>query len=128
MLAAADVGLVVQKKNVISFNMPSKIQVLLASGRAVVASVPNNGTAARAVKQSRGGVIVPPEDPQSLAKAILDLYTHPERVKTLGYNSRKFAVEQYSFEQALNQYESLFYSLCDEQPTIQATVVSKQEV
>ncbi|MEC4812510.1 MAG: glycosyltransferase family 4 protein [Scytonema sp. PMC 1069.18] len=128
MLAAADVGLVVQKKNVISFNMPSKIQVLLASGRAVVASVPDNGTAARAVKQSRGGVIVPPEDPQSLAKAILDLYNHPERVKTLGYNSRKFAVEQYSFEQALNQYESLFHSLCDEQPTIQPTVVSKQEV
>jgi colanic acid biosynthesis glycosyl transferase WcaI len=49
MLAAADVALVVQKQNVISFNMPSKIQVLLASGRALVASVPLNGTAAKAV-------------------------------------------------------------------------------
>ncbi len=43
MLAAADVGLVVQKHNVISFNLPSKIQVLLASGRALIASVPPNG-------------------------------------------------------------------------------------
>ncbi|GAB1538952.1 glycosyltransferase family 4 protein [Scytonema sp. NUACC21] len=128
MLAAADVGLVVQKKNVISFNMPSKIQVLLASGRALVASVPGNGTAARAIRQSGGGVIVPPEDPQALAQAILDLYKHPERVKTLGYNSRKFAVEQYSFEQALSQYESLFYSLTTEHSVIEPRVVSKQEV
>ncbi len=128
MLAAADVGLVVQKKNVISFNMPSKIQVLLASGRALIASVPKNGTAARAIKQSGGGVIVPPEDPQALANAILDLYQHPEKVKTLGYSSRKFAVEQYSFEQALSQYESLFYSLTEENSVIEPTIVSEQEV
>jgi colanic acid biosynthesis glycosyl transferase WcaI len=128
MLAAADVGLVVQKKNVISFNMPSKIQVLLASGRALVASVPDNGTAARAIRQSGGGVIVPPEDPQTLAMAILDLYQNPEKVKTLGYKSRQYAVEHYSFEQALNQYESLCYSLMPEPRAIHSPIVSKQEV
>ncbi|MBN3938945.1 MAG: WcaI family glycosyltransferase [Nostoc sp.] len=129
MLAAADVGLVVQKKNVVSFNMPSKIQVLLASGGALVASVPDNGTAARAIRQSGGGVIVPPEDPQALAMAILDLYQNPEKVKTLGYKSRQYAVEQYAFEQALNQYESLCYSLTAERRTIQSTgIVTKQEV
>lgn len=128
MLAAADVGLVVQKKNVISFNMPSKIQLLLASGSALVGSVPSHGTAAQAIKQSGGGVVVPPEDPQALAKAILDLYSHPEKVKTFGYKSRQFAVEEYAFEQALNQYESLFYSLMAQRPAIKPVVVSKQEV
>lgn len=128
MLAAADIGLVVQKKNVISFNMPSKIQVLLASGRALVASVPDNGTAARAVKQSGGGVIVPPEDPQALATAVLDLYQHPEKAKTLGYNSRKYANEQYAFEQALNHYEDLFYSVTADTQRVGTKVVSKQEV
>jgi colanic acid biosynthesis glycosyl transferase WcaI len=129
MLAAADVGLVVQKKNVVSFNMPSKIQVLLASGGALVASVPDNGTAARAIRQSGGGVIVPPEDPQALAMAILDLYKNPEKVKTLGYKSRQYAVEQYAFEQALNQYESLCYSLTAERREIHSTgIVTKQEV
>ncbi|MEH2227787.1 glycosyltransferase family 4 protein [Nostoc sp.] len=129
MLAAADIGLVVQKKNVVSFNMPSKIQVLLASGGALVASVPDNGTAARAIRQSGGGVIVPPEDPQALAMAILDLYQNPEKVKTLGYKSRQYAVEQYAFEQALNQYESLCYSLTAERRAIQSTgIVTKQEV
>jgi colanic acid biosynthesis glycosyl transferase WcaI len=128
MLAAADIGLVVQKKNVISFNMPSKIQVLLASGRALVASVPENGTAARALRQSGGGVIVPPEDAQALANAILELYKHPEKVKTLGYNSRQYAVEQYAFDQALNHYETLFESVTSDSQTIEAKVVSKQEV
>ena len=128
MLAAADVGLVVQKKNVISFNMPSKIQVLLASGRALVASVPDNGTAARAVRQSGGGVIVTPEDAQALATAVLDLYKHPEKVKTLGYNSRQFAIEQYSFDQALNNYESLCYSVKAQTPAMKSRVVSKQQV
>lgn len=128
MLAAADVGLVVQKQNVISFNMPSKIQVLLASGRALIGSVPENGTAARAIRQSGGGCVVPPEDPQALATAILDLYQHPEKVKTLGYNSRQFAVEQYAFEQALSNYESLFYSLTVAGQPIESPIVSKQEV
>lgn len=128
MLAAADVGLVVQKKNVISFNMPSKIQVLLASGRALVASVPENGTAARAVRQSGGGVIVPPEDDQALAMAVLELYKHPEKVKTLGYNSRQYAVEQYAFEHALNHYEKLFDSVTTDTQVIESKVVSKQEV
>ncbi|WP_017317779.1 glycosyltransferase family 4 protein [Mastigocladopsis repens] len=109
MLAAADVGLVVQKRNVISFNMPSKIQVLLASGRVIVASVPVGGTAALAVQKSGGGIIVPPEDPDALAKTILDLYKHPDKVETLSRRGRQYAVEQYALEQALNHYEALFH-------------------
>lgn len=108
MLAAADVGLIVQKQNVISFNMPSKTQVLLASGRPIVASVPATGTAARAVEQSGGGIVVAPEAPEALAAAILDLYHHPAKAELLGQQGRKFAEAHYAFEQALNQYEMLF--------------------
>jgi colanic acid biosynthesis glycosyl transferase WcaI len=108
MLAAADVGLVVQKHNVLCFNMPSKIQVLLASGCALVASVPATGTAARAIKQSDGGIVVPPEDPDALAATILELYHNPDKVKLLGEKGRQYAVENYAFEQALNGYEELF--------------------
>jgi colanic acid biosynthesis glycosyl transferase WcaI len=111
MLAAADVGLVMQKHNVIAFNMPSKIQVLLASGRPIVASVPSTGTAARAIRQSRGGVVVEPEDPGSLAEAILDLYKNPTKVETMAQQGRQYAIVQYSFEQALSRYEDLFYEV-----------------
>lgn len=113
MLAAADVGLVVQKRNMISFNMPSKIQVILASGRPIIASVPASGTAARAVKQSGGGVVVEPENPEHLADAILSLYHDPNRVAALAQQGRRYALNHYSFEQALNQYENLFASLVE---------------
>ena len=108
MLAAADIGLIVQKRNVISFNMPSKIPQLLASGRPILASVPPNGTAAKAIKKSGGGIVVPPESPKALAAAVIDLYNHPKKVIEIGKNGRDYAVENYSFEQAIAQYETLF--------------------
>jgi colanic acid biosynthesis glycosyl transferase WcaI len=108
MLAAADVGLVVQKQNVISFNMPSKIPLLLASDRPIIGSVPATGTAAKAIRKSGGGIVVPPESPEALAKAVLKLYENPQLAAQLGHQGRKFAVENYAFEQALDRYEQLF--------------------
>ncbi|MEA5506200.1 glycosyltransferase family 4 protein [Halotia wernerae UHCC 0503] len=108
MLAAADVGLIVQKRNVISFNMPSKIPLLLASGRPIVGSVPATGTAAKAIQQSGGGLVVEPESPESLANAVQNLYANPALAAQLGDKGRKFAVKNYAFEQALDSYEQLF--------------------
>ncbi|MBC6431847.1 colanic acid biosynthesis glycosyltransferase WcaI [Nostoc sp. HG1] len=107
MLAASDVGLIVQKRNVISFNMPSKIPLLLASGRPIVGSVPATGTAAKAIKLSGGGIIVEPESPDAMAAAVHDLYTNPTLGARLGNAGRQFAEENYSLEQALNRYEGL---------------------
>ncbi|ACK67355.1 glycosyl transferase group 1 [Rippkaea orientalis PCC 8801] len=111
MLAAADVGMVMQKGNVIAFNMPSKIQVLLASGRAIIASVPAAGTAARAIKKSGGGIVVPPEDPQAIAKAIVDFYSNPDLVARLGQQGREYAIQNYAFDSTLDQYENLLQSV-----------------
>jgi colanic acid biosynthesis glycosyl transferase WcaI len=108
MLAAADVAMVMQKSNVISFNMPSKIQVLLASGRPIIASVPATGTAARALERSGGGIVIPPEDADALARAIRELHGDRERLRELGERGRKHAEENYAFEIALERYERLF--------------------
>lgn len=108
MLAAADVGLVVQKKNVLDFNMPSKIPVLLASGRAIIGSVPQTGTAISAISKSGGGIITPAEDSQKLAEAIMELYYDREKTEILGRQGRTYAETHYSFELALARYEKLF--------------------
>lgn len=108
MLAAADIGLVVQKKNVLDFNMPSKIQLLLASGRAIIASVPSTGNAASAIRKSGGGIVIPPEAPEALAEAIKSLYHHQNKAKILGLQGRVYAENNYAFESALDKYEKLF--------------------
>jgi colanic acid biosynthesis glycosyl transferase WcaI len=115
MLAAADVGLIMQKRNVVGFNMPSKTQVLLASGRPILAAVPDHGTAAQAIRASGGGLVVEPENPSELAKAIQNLYDHPEVAEKLGRQGRHHALSEYSFEQALNRYETLFKQLVEGQ-------------
>ena len=115
MLAAADMGLIMQKKNVVGFNMPSKTQVLLASGRPIVAAVPSNGTAAEAVRKSGGGLVTLPEDPSELSKAILSLYHDPQRLEALGRQGRHHAETTYSFNQAIESYEALFAALTSSQ-------------
>lgn len=111
LLSAADVALVMQKHNIVGFNMPSKIQCLLASGRPIIASVPGHGTAAQAIRASGGGVVVEPENPTLLARAILEMYDHPERMASCSQHGRRYALEHYSFQRALDRYESLFASL-----------------
>ena len=114
MLAAADVSLIMQKRKVVGFNMPSKTQVIMASGRAVIASVPVEGAAAQAVRESSSGLVVEPESPTHLTKAILTLYNDPEATKPLGENGRQYANDNYSFTQALNAYEALLKSVVPE--------------
>ncbi len=114
LLSAADVGLVVQKRQVTAFNLPSKIPVLLASGCAIVASVPSTGTAKEAVERSGGGLVVPPENPEALAQAILRLYQNPNQVKDLSQKGRQYAEDFFSAEQAIQQYESLFHRVVNQ--------------
>lgn len=111
MLAAADVGLVLQKRNVVDFNMPSKIPVLMASGRAILASVPGEGTAASAIQDSGAGLVIPPENARLLAASVLTLYLNPDQVRVLGEKGREYAEANYAFEVALDHYEKLFAAI-----------------
>ena len=116
LLAAADVGLILQKQGVVGFNMPSKTQVLLASGRPILASVPGHGTAAQAVRASGGGLVIEPESPTALAQGILELYHNPDQAQYLARRGRQHALEHYSAKRAIDRYEALFAALTEARP------------
>jgi colanic acid biosynthesis glycosyl transferase WcaI len=42
---------------------------------------------------------------------VLELYNDSELATTLGYKGRNFALEKFSFEQAIEHYEDLFCDL-----------------
>lgn len=114
MLAAADVSLIVQRRNVVGFNMPSKTQLILASGRPAIASVPAHGTSSQAIHRSQGGIVVEPESPRALAEAILELAQDPDRAERLGRQGRQHALECYCFQVSLDRYEQLFDRLLNQ--------------
>lgn len=111
LLAAADVGLVLQRRNVTDFNMPSKIQLFMAAALPIIVSAHHDSSAADALRQSEGGLSVEPEDAAALARAIAQLHRNPAQAQAMGQRNRVFAEEHYGFQQALDRYEALFQDL-----------------
>ena len=70
---------------------PSKIFPVLASGRPVI--YVGRGEGARLLEEASAGVIVPPGEPQALARAVQELVRDSHLAVQLGRNGRKFVEE-----------------------------------
>ncbi len=57
------------------------------------------------------GLLVPPDDPQSLAEGLQFLIEHPEEGKRLGRNARQYVRDHFSVEAMVAQYISLYEKL-----------------
>jgi len=80
------------------------------------------------IKESGGGMIVEPESPEALAAAVLDIYNNSTLATKLGNQGRRFAEENFSFEQAIDQYEELFFELLGKtRPKITRLAPSQQK-
>ena len=78
----------------------------MACGAAVVATqVPGSSALAGA------GVLVPPEDPAALARAVDALLADPDRRRQLGRAARQRAVERYSLQRSLDSTLALWRDL-----------------
>ena len=111
MLRAADVLLLNQRATVGDMALPSKLASYFAAGRPVAAAVALRSPAASELERSAGGIIVPAECPQALAKAILDLSLAPDRRAVLGSLARKYAEDQLTAESALRSYDQFVEQL-----------------
>jgi len=111
MLGAADVSLVTLNRHLGQLNVPSKTYSIMASARPVIAAVPGDSEIARLVKEANCGILVPPEDPHSLAKAIKSLLKQPELLKRLGANGRKYVCENFDRKILTRHYHQLFHQV-----------------
>ena len=106
-LSAADLSLVPLRKGLTRLSVPSKIYSIVASGRAVGASVDPGSEVERIIREAECGFWVEPGDAESLAREILHLAKDAERVAQYGKNARAWAERHGTLEQAANAYESL---------------------
>lgn len=101
LLNAADIHLLIQRANAADLVMPSKLNGMLASGKAVIATAEPDTELARVVSQV--GLLIPPEDLDALCSAILQLSNQPDLRHTLGRRGREFAQEHYDQEGILTR-------------------------
>jgi glycosyltransferase involved in cell wall biosynthesis len=94
-LGASDACLVsLRRSDVLRSAVPSKIFEAMASGLPILLAA--EGEAKEIVKKSGSGLLVPPEDPRALTKAILRLYLNDELRRLLGAQGQKAVQEKYS--------------------------------
>ncbi len=75
---------------------PSKIFPAMASGKPVIYS--GAGEGARLIEYAKAGLVVPPEDPVALAKAVRKLTENLALAEDLGRNGRQYVDENLSWK------------------------------
>jgi glycosyltransferase involved in cell wall biosynthesis len=106
-LAAADVLAVTQRASVLDMSIPSKLTSYFAAGRPVVASVAVEGGTAQEVLRSEAGLLVPPEDPAALLKAVRALAEDPAAGDELGAMGPLYVEAHLSREAGLARVDAL---------------------
>jgi glycosyltransferase involved in cell wall biosynthesis len=112
-LQASDVCLATLHAEVRTPVVPSKILSIMAAGRPVVAAMNLDGDGPQLITDARCGLCVPPEDPQALAEAILQLYYNASLRDEFGRNGRRYAEEHLSLDRCAAQYEALLQQVAD---------------
>jgi colanic acid biosynthesis glycosyl transferase WcaI len=107
LLADNDAHVVIQRRVSAGANLPSKIATYLGSGRPVIASIDPATSAAQLLRDSGGALVVEPESPSELARAMGELAQKPELRRELGANARAFAEAHLGSEAALCRFEQL---------------------
>jgi colanic acid biosynthesis glycosyl transferase WcaI len=88
-LNVADIHVLPQRRDASDLVMPSKLLAMLASGKPVVATAPDDSEIARTLVDS--GLITPPEDAPPLAAAIRELAGDPARRRSMGEAAARLA-------------------------------------
>lgn len=112
--AAADACLVGLRKKMAYTHVPSKIYTILAAGKPAVVGAEPDSEIAAILKETGGGLLVPPEDSAALANAILELKNDPALAVELGKSGRSFIVENYSRSSVIRQHERILESAIDQ--------------
>lgn len=110
LLCEADISVIYHRASAAEIvETPLKLFEYMAAGKAIVApAVPNMQ---RILTNGVCGMLVPPDDPQALAKAFNGLLENYQLRQSLGQSARKEAIEKHSWDRAVAELESILYGL-----------------
>jgi len=113
-LALADIALVHLKDSpLLRIAIPSKIQAYMAAGKPIIAAI--RGDAESIISESGAGRVVPPERPDSLAKAIVEMSRLPAKVRDdMGRSGLEYYRTRMSMKVGIDAIEKIFVDCVDE--------------
>jgi len=105
-LAALDVFCLIPKNNE---GFSNAILEAMAMGRPIIAT--DVGGNAEAVIHNETGLIIPPNDSQSFAEAVLKMYRNPEVRVDMGKKAMKRAEEEFNLDKMVRNHEMLYENM-----------------
>lgn len=108
-LSAADTALIPLIRQRLIGALPSKMFDAMACERPVLLSA--EGEALAILRQEQVGIGVPPETPEALCQAILELKQDPHRAQQYGLRGRPAVIERYSRQAQARQLEQILRAI-----------------
>lgn len=97
--------------------LPKVLMEAASAGRAVVAT---DWPGCRdAVLPGETGLLVPPRDPEALARAVGYLVDHPDIRRSMGRRARRLALERFGVEQAAGRVKRVYELLLNLEPRME---------
>ncbi len=110
-LSACDLAIVSMLPNTSGLCVPSKLYGILASGRPVLAIVPEDSEVAHLVLEYEFGVVTSPTNPQKAVEAIHDLSQNPLQLEKMGQQARKTFEDHFTRAHAVERWSQLFRNI-----------------
>jgi glycosyltransferase involved in cell wall biosynthesis len=110
-LGASHASIISLENEASGLSVPSKLYGILASGRPIIAVIPENSEAAMTIKEAECGLIIPPKDVEKLVEAIIWMKTNPIEREEMGQRAYETFVEKYTIQHGAQKYFSLIENI-----------------
>jgi colanic acid biosynthesis glycosyl transferase WcaI len=107
LLATGDLHVVPLRRGLANVSVPSKTYSILAAGRPVLAATDPGTAIPRLLAETGAGISVAPDDVEQFSFAVADLFTDPQRLRTMGEAGRRWVESAASPAAVAAAYESL---------------------
>jgi glycosyltransferase involved in cell wall biosynthesis len=104
-LSCCHAAIISQRADLEGVAVPSKLYGIMASGRAILAQVPEESEVALVVRECSCGIVIPPGDAPALAAAIQRLKVDHQATNLMGLNAAEASAVQFTQEAAVNRFE-----------------------
>jgi len=106
-LNACDVAITAFVPGMTGVGVPSRMYNIFSAGKPIVAAVEEDSELGLVVREENVGWIVPVNDAEKIADAILEAKSKPQLLAEMGIRARAIAENKYSFKSVIEAYQSM---------------------